>query len=1244
MSRDLNPKETETPLLSRTDITTINNTTANDNINIDNVESSNTQSSVYKLPHNSSEQALETSESNTTNPDPHKNFIEIDKKQDHPHQHKEFHDVNFNLKNHDAPLNDFDQVDSLGILHDISNSFDTNPDNLINSTTQTSCSQEQRGRSTIQAHPHHTTIHSSIDQSLNSHENSALFDHRPSAMKTSPIISSGRRSRSMSTNTKNTINPNTTINDITLGNERMDISKKNGKSNNFLFRRQSASNPLKVKHHATFNFIPTTATTNINPSTFNNQIKRRQTFAGKEDVVIDVDALMQSVAGGDSKNKCKLKHTNNSSNSILNPNATTAVHDKNSLKNNSSDSHSNTSQITTEEDYNSQPSSRGSSQNSSLDDVCLFLEDGSSIGVKIWPDCQILEEFSKEETDKLRKQAALEAEEFHFQFDSFDDVENETMNEMDILMENTNKNTIANSNLNESNNELVGSSSRSRNDSRGGGPGGMGYNQMNEEGIMFSHPIVSNIEVPELGNQRVNETEMLTPGRIRPKKLSPWHLKRLSTYGSISDPDRLRSLKYMEKETKLNKNFKNMNEIRDNFLVGGRGGGQSGHNIQYPPHIISNNPEHFRFTYFRPDLEQTVHSPTISGLLQSDQKFEDLFVAQQYTLVDSITNAVNNNLNPVSSRNTVTSPNASNAMGNRTRRSLLPSQSQNNLYHLNTNNNNNISGHTTTTTTTNNNNNNNNASRISNTTTTTNINDIIVNDSNINHGSIDEIEIEPFWLDVLNPTEEEMKVISKAFGIHPLTTEDIFLGEAHEKVEVFKDYYFVCFRSFDIVAERRIRHKKNHKHMDESNDGTSVRSTNGGGNKKSWRSLFGFRRRRSSTTYKTSKSNRSSNGSAHGTSNSSFDDDEEARTRYKRKSGVRHKPRQGELEPLNVYIIVFKTGILTFHFATTPHPINVRRRTRLLKDYLTVTADWVSYAIIDDITDSFAPMIEAIEDEVYDIEEAILKMHHGYDSEDSDDSDDDDDDDGSDESGESGSDDNVSDTGPDNRMLRERSIQSRRRSLWGKKSKTSGRQRRDNGSDGYDDNSMDDSFTQSSSISRSRSTNSHRSSVNVGHMMGWKKKGDMLRRIGECRKRVMSVMRLLSPKADVIKGLGKRQGSEQIDMYLSDIQDHIITMVSSLSHYEKLLSRSHSNYLAQLNIDMTRVNNDMNDVLGKITILGTVVLPMNVITGLWGMNVIVPGQPGYEEGSIYWFLGIVVSLLLLAWWAVLYTRRRFGSF
>lgn len=266
------------------------------------------------------------------------------------------------------------------------------------------------------------------------------------------------------------------------------------------------------------------------------------------------------------------------------------------------------------------------------------------------------------------------------------------------------------------------------------------------------------------------------------------------------------------------------------------------------------------------------------------------------------------------------------------------------------------------------------------------------------------------------------------------------------------------------------------------------------------------------------------------------------------------------------------------------HPINVRRRARLLRDYITVSSDWISYALIDDITDGFAPMIEAIDDDVNHIEDSIMRMHSGMSDSDSD-----------------------SDNESDNASTKGSSVNSRRRFLRG--------------------------HTRSTTSSSSLATRDEK----------WKEKGDMLRRIGECRKRIISILRLLGSKADVIKGLSKRYNEQwevssrsEIEFYLGDIQDHIVTMVQSLNHYEKLLARSHSNYLAQINIDMTRTNNDMNDVLSRITVLGTIVLPMNIVTGLWGMNVIVPGQ---NIDSLTWFWSITLSLFVFAFICFFIARR-----
>jgi magnesium transporter len=58
-------------------------------------------------------------------------------------------------------------------------------------------------------------------------------------------------------------------------------------------------------------------------------------------------------------------------------------------------------------------------------------------------------------------------------------------------------------------------------------------------------------------------------------------------------------------------------------------------------------------------------------------------------------------------------------------------------------------------------------------------------------------------------------------------------------------------------------------------------------------------------------------------------------------------------------------------------------------------------------------------------------------------------------------------------------------------------------------------------------------------------------------------------------------------------------MVQNLNHYETILSRSHSNYLAQISIEMAKANNDTNHTLSRLTVLGTILVPMNLVTGLF---------------------------------------------
>ncbi|KAK9768795.1 CorA metal ion transporter [Basidiobolus ranarum] len=149
---------------------------------------------------------------------------------------------------------------------------------------------------------------------------------------------------------------------------------------------------------------------------------------------------------------------------------------------------------------------------------------------------------------------------------------------------------------------------------------------------------------------------------------------------------------------------------------------------------------------------------------------------------------------------------------------------------------------------------------------------------------------------------------------------------------------------------------------------------------------------------------------------------------------------------------------------------------------------------------------------------------------------------------------------------------------------------------------------------------------------------DLLKRIGSARKVISNFLRVLKPKAYVVRSVQKRietlkdkANGLEISLYLGDVQDHILTAIQSAAHYEKILSRAHANHLAQISIEITQSGNKLNEVVTKLSVIATIIVPLNLITGLWGMNVVVPGG---EEPNLIWFLSIVgfmVVYFIITW-------------
>lgn len=85
--------------------------------------------------------------------------------------------------------------------------------------------------------------------------------------------------------------------------------------------------------------------------------------------------------------------------------------------------------------------------------------------------------------------------------------------------------------------------------------------------------------------------------------------------------------------------------------------------------------------------------------------------------------------------------------------------------------------------------------------------------------------------------------------------------------------------------------------------------------------------------------------------------------------------------------------------------------------------------------------------------------------------------------------------------------------------------------------------------------------------------------------------------------------------------DHVVTMVQNITHYDRILHRAHTNYLAQVNLELTQTYNMTNNVMNRLTFLATVFIPLTLIGGLWGMNVKVPGKGLNDTVYFFWILG-----------------------
>jgi magnesium transporter len=145
-------------------------------------------------------------------------------------------------------------------------------------------------------------------------------------------------------------------------------------------------------------------------------------------------------------------------------------------------------------------------------------------------------------------------------------------------------------------------------------------------------------------------------------------------------------------------------------------------------------------------------------------------------------------------------------------------------------------------------------------------------------------------------------------------------------------------------------------------------------------------------------------------------------------------------------------------------------------------------------------------------------------------------------------------------------------------------------------------------------------------------KPELLNKIFAVRRHVIHLRRVASQEREVLNAISRGAFpfvSEKAQVYFKDIYDHLLRIVDTADNRRETL-----NLILQAYLSMT--SNKLNNTMRVLTVIATLMLPMTVITGVYGMNFENMPELNWKYGYPLTLLGMV----LVAGGMLYYFHRR----
>lgn len=151
-------------------------------------------------------------------------------------------------------------------------------------------------------------------------------------------------------------------------------------------------------------------------------------------------------------------------------------------------------------------------------------------------------------------------------------------------------------------------------------------------------------------------------------------------------------------------------------------------------------------------------------------------------------------------------------------------------------------------------------------------------------------------------------------------------------------------------------------------------------------------------------------------------------------------------------------------------------------------------------------------------------------------------------------------------------------------------------------------------------------------MLGNPRQEDLIS-LHRVRRQLVRLHRIIAPERDMLRGLARESGVISADAYtyFQDVGDHISRALDSVETYQDVAA-------SVMDVYLSAQSNRMNEIMKQLTVVATIFMPLTLISGIYGMNLVKGMWPSPLGDSS--FLVVMACMTLIAMVMALYFRKK----